>query len=296
MSKDMTLAAVLNSTTDEYRIARLYAQRSRELGLDEAFLQQGPADAYEQLQVTLSVHDSMPRAHTDLLISLLQCKRAMDDVEFRRLMQAKEDALQAKSEALERENNALRLQMVAEREAYQLKMAAERQAEKLTQEKKTVTADYLRAQGKLHMRGLLEYAETELAKDKEVGAVMRVRSKEQSLSKTRDKTMPAGISRMERWQIALEMAQYGSFLDKMQAACGDNHHQSAADFAAAIAQLYRTLNSHVHRVLRDEILDPSNPTGTHVVVDADSVGVLNARLLECIAEQFNIPCIVYKRD
>lgn len=83
MSEHMPLANILNSTSDKYRIARLFAQKSRELGLDETYFEWGPADAYEQLQYALPIEDPLPRVHMDLLISLLQCKRAMDDVEFR---------------------------------------------------------------------------------------------------------------------------------------------------------------------------------------------------------------------
>lgn len=69
---------------------------------------------------------------------------------------------------------------------------------------------------------------------------------------------------------------------------------TAENAGAAVAGLHGKLNTTVHRVLTDEIFDPAREE-MRVVIDADSIGMLDARLLECIADFFDVPCTAYKR-
>ena len=77
--------------------------------------------------------------------------------------------------------------------------------------------------------------------------------------------------------------------------CGDDHLEEVDQFGDAITRLHSMLNTTVHRELRDNVLDKSNTNGEHVVIDAESVGPLNAKLLKCIAECFGVPYNLYTR-
>jgi hypothetical protein len=103
------------------------------------------------------------------------------------------------------------------------------------------------------------------------------------------------VSRKERWIIMLKMPAYEELLRSLRMTCGDDHLEEVDQFGDAITRLHSMLNTTVHRELRDNVLDKSNTNGEHVVIDAESVGPLNAKLLKCIAECFGVPYNLYTR-
>lgn len=213
----------------------------------------------------------------------------MDDVEFRELMRENAEHMKARAEAADARAKALESEMTEMRRRF----SAERATEDARREVEKRTADYLRAEGKLHMRGLLEYAEGELLQDGDLKD--KIQQAEASvdhglISKGLNESYEK-ISRRGRWTMALEMERYNSLFSAIK----DKHDriETTESAGAAIAKLHGMLNSNIHRALTDDVLDPSNPAGTHVIVIAMSVGIPEAHILECIANHFFIPCVVY---
>lgn len=258
-------------------------------GLDEKYMSCKPVDAYQQLQIDLAT-ESLSPVQTDILLSLLQCQRAMQDVESRGLMAGKLKMYEEMVEAAKAE----RLSYQIAREEMEKRIVAERKADEARRESEKKTADYLYAAGKLHMRGLLEYAESQLLKDEELKHMIQREEKsvDHNIISKGTKEIQKKVSRWQRWMMALDMERYSSLFLMIKQKIDDIDTTKCA--GEAIAKLHNDLNSSIHRTLTEEVLDPSNPAGTHVIIIAISVGDSKAHLLECIAHHFEIPCQVYK--
>ena len=285
--KKFSLRQLLETADDRFDLAKEYARVALET--------EGGINEVEQLMPISELHvryKNNTKVGLETKFKILECIRAMQDVEIGARRDAELEALQQKFDD------------------FQKHVATSDDLRRTREEKKKTTADYLNARGKLHMRGLLEYAEKKRNEDKAFQTIVEEALKEKNEEANRKKQtkkieespeskeakQPIFFSRKERWIIMLKMPEHENFFTNLQTACKVDKLEKVDEFGEAISKLHNKLSKSIHKELNDNILDASNTNGGHVIIDADSVGMPEARILECIGDYFNVPYITYARS
>jgi hypothetical protein len=162
-----TMVQILNSESDSHALARIYAKRALDSGLSEEYLHLKPANAYERVQSSMTNTEPLSRVQTDLLISLLQCQRAMDDIQYRKIIDEKSAVEKARAEAAERAEKAAN----ARAEAVEQLLRSEQYFEK-------AQLIALRLKGACNARGMMESIQDIIIAENKLDASILKRGKD----------------------------------------------------------------------------------------------------------------------
>jgi len=155
--------------------------------------------------------------------------------------------------------------------------------------RKVVEANTLimRERGKLNMRGLIEFAEAEFEKNEsfknaKVAEEAERRIKHQQIHGDgwKKEQGPEVVSRIDKWEMVLDLPEYADFANKIGAAC------VGVAVKTSFKALIKSMNKLIHCDPMREVLDPSSDVC--VVILEPSIGKVGSAIVICIAEHWGV--------